>query len=197
MGGLVSASRRRALRSTAAACGVALSIAACGGTTTTSGTHGAPIHSVVDAAFAQRATVACQQANQLNLNAPSSPPPYPRFNPQRPTASEMPAMGRWIQNGIPLERQALNLAEKLGQPSSGAASWNRFLTAADQWVKELQTQATAAERAQVEPFVTSTRVLQSDLNAYRSAAVKAGVPACGGIFGPQGPAPEPFPASVP
>lgn len=175
----------------ALSCCVLVLVAGCGGTTHRGGSNAGKANAAgstshrVDTAFAARATAACQQGNQLNMGG--SPPPYPKFDPQQPDVAELPAMGRWIETGVAPARQALSLAERLGQPASGAAAWNRFLTAADSWLVELQTQATSAEHGQVQQFIATTRALQTDLDGYRGAAVNAGVPDCGGIFGPQGP----------
>jgi hypothetical protein len=176
--------------------GAAILLAGCGGSAKHAGgaqpsaAAAGSGHATVDTAFAKRAAAACRQGNQLNLNS-NGPPPPPNFNPRHPDVAEMPAMGRAVASGVTPAREALRLTERLGQPTRGAAAWNQFLAAADAWVQELQAQASTLEHAQVKPFITTTHVLQSDLDHYRGAAVNAGVRDCGGIFGPQGGPPPP------
>jgi hypothetical protein len=163
-------------------------LAGCAGSSKTVNGHASTTAAgrAVDATFAKRAAVVCLQGRQLNLGGP---PPYPNFHPLHPTVSEMPAMGSWIQTGISPARHALRLVERLGQPSSGRAAWGGFVTAADRFVNELQTQAAAAQHTQVKAFITSAHVIAADQTAYLSAAAKTGVPQCADIFGPSGPPP--------
>ena len=150
-----------------AAAGLLASILALAGCSSTSSSSNVP------AAFATRLDQVC--ARNVAQYPTSGTFPYVKFNPQDPSASQLPAVGAYFaanDRGIQPFESAITA---LGKPSTGAASWKMVKTLAFSFYSNAIAQKNAALASNVSAFVKLVEQNQSIVNQLKAAAIPAGI----------------------
>ena len=157
---------------------------ACSSGATTAAPASAPPANPVDAAFATKATAICTATTQKLSSTPDFP--YPSFDPSIPKpAALLPKVGAFFaQYTIPAEEASLTQLGALGEPASGQAAWDSFVSLWAAWVANTQAQVKAAEASDAKGFVVTVDWFTTDRQqAIGSAAAAAGAPACASLAG--------------
>jgi hypothetical protein len=131
----------------------------------------------VPADFATRALAVCQQAYDLKQSI--GPFPFPSFNPINPDASQLPAVGAFLQQKTAV-KYATWLAgmQALGEPQTGQAAWADLLAAIERHLNLNADQIAAAGRGDGATFARDYAAgAQAQADLLR-AATAAGVPDC-------------------
>lgn len=150
-----------------AAAGLLASILALAGCSSTS------LSSKVPAAFATRMNGVC--ATNLAQYPIVGAFPYSNFNPDDPSASQLPTVGAYFaqnQRGTGSLESAINA---LGEPSTGASSWNKVKTLAFSFLSNATTQKNDALASNVNGFVAAVKQNQTITNQLKAAAMQAGI----------------------
>jgi hypothetical protein len=111
--------------------------------------------------------------------------PYTDFNPQDPSPSQLPAVGAYFAQNQRGDGALESAIRDLGEPATGANSWNKVGAIAFEFLNNAQAQATDAEASNTTAFVSAVRRNQAISNELMTAAKQAGLPlsgACAQLF---------------
>jgi hypothetical protein len=156
--------------------GALVFLAAC-----SSSSAGANPDGPVDTKFMGTANIACEAV--LGAIAPT---PFPSgVNPTDPPASALPAVGSYLDN-LSINHKGTEFLVKLGNPSSGRASWRRFVSAVRSEQSAVGRQVAAAKSSDRAAYLATVHDISNIATEIDAAAKTAGFAAdsfCVQLFG--------------
>jgi hypothetical protein len=171
-------SRRSALTGMAIALAAAAALVACGDSDSSSSSGGSG--SVEQTPYGKELAKLCREASKSLSSGP--PFPDPNFNALQPDASQLPAIGRFFENGsLPVFEKIEAKAQKL-QPSAGEKQHlEAFVRQLDARVANLKQQIAAAKASDVSGFVATVKAADASTQKLQTAEAQLGVSDCTGI----------------
>lgn len=145
------------------------SAAACGGSTS-------PSSAPLGTRFTGRATALCEVA--LKQKRAEPPFPFASFNPTKPDASTLPAIGRYEARGVQIFRSWDKKMTALGSPPAGKGQWSALLKALGNHTRVIADQQAAAARGDASEFTHDYYAGNDVQKAMTAASRAAGLPIC-------------------
>ena len=149
---------------------VVLVVTACGGASSHSQ---AP---VLGAGFSAKVIAECKRALAEKRAEPAFP--FPSFNPTKPDATKLPAIGRYEVRGVQIFRMWDRRLLMLGSPPRGREQWLALLKPLRAHVRIIADQQAAASRSDGTAFTRDYNAGNEAQTEMTRAAAAAGVPIC-------------------